>query len=897
MSTLYITNLLDKLPQVGSSRMVHTGLGVWVAWDGPLDAAFDGMLQDYGGFRMADTSGQALWFFLGEEGLRALARIHVWGRVNPMAVFMEVFPASLLVGPKFDRTVSISVELSRQHVIPPESLDILLHPAVKPQLAHNPGLSSAPIKPASGLARVPFERFEADPGLAYESGLGWMGVIKPLGDPLARDTAEGWRNIASELHDVIDRLGFKFMRHEGFLLFETQGLRSFRTWGRDTVSRIVRLKADGEGGHYWPSVMAVVPAKGRVFGKDLPRRLGLDWDRLTPDFPHMSYRSAFLLGEDFRIHEARALSRGSNVDDWCNVSLTEEGEEAETSGSLAVPLPSRLSGAQADRCFYCGLGNHEPRHCPSKVLDAARPEVWARFGRLSIAGLEALSQKLDEALAADPQGEMTRRLAGKEDVDVLLAAIFEIDRPVQLRMLEAVWRSRGKDLPAGLEPSGPREGDYFWDALKALRERNDEQYENLMIQALTKYPRAYQPKSLQGFAAMEAGDWTKAAYYWQESGRLCYTALQRSYFLWLEARTLEIRGESHKAIGLFREALKESPKWAEPIYRQGVCLVKMGFTDQAMQLFGQLISGDPSMFNRVMIDPELERGRPHILAALWRTWQQAQTETQALLASLGSLSESLRERFLAGEPYLAEAEARVEALAARGKVGNYVAYKELEAGVGEVEAAVKKKVEAEVKIMQQNQARQFEELKSVQREAAWFPFPSLLREFNIDFNYCATKLNWMRTATMDEPANFHKSREYLPEVDERIRTLRTRLITLRIVRDSTFFCMLLGRNFLWMEVAGLGLSLVLVPVFVYLFQRTGQSWMAQMMEQQKWQLQKGLVIILTIAAVGLAAVKTALTFESKKRKLFKLAEEGKLPAKKPKTVKKPKPKIKAKPKK
>ena len=91
--------------------------------------------------------------------------------------------------------------------------------------------------------------------------------------------------------------------------------------------------------------------------------------------------------------------------------------------------------------------------------------------------------------------------------------------------------------------------------------------------------------------------------------------------------------------------------------------------------------------------------------------------------------------------------------------------------------------------MQQSQGRQFEDLKSVQREAAWFPFPTLLREFNRDFNFCAAKLNWMRTASLAEAENFHKTREFLPQVDEHIRTLRTRLITLRIVRDSTFFVM------------------------------------------------------------------------------------------------------------
>ncbi len=898
MSTLYITNLLDKMPPVGSTRMVHSGIGAWVAWNGQLDPAFDGMLQDYGGFRMVETSGQALWFFFGDEGLRVMARIHVWGRVNPLPVFVEIFPASILISPKFEKSLSVSVELSRQHATPGESLDILVHPNLKNQLQLIPGLSSAPAKPALGLARVPFERLEADPGLSYESGLSWFGVIRPLGDPLRHDTAEGWRNIATELLDIIERLGLKFLRHEGFLLFEAPGLRTFRTWCRDTAARIMSLKEEGGQGHYWPSVMAVVSSKGRTLGKDLPRRLGLDWDHLTPDYPHMSYRAAFLLGDDFAIHEARALSRGGAVDDWCNVSLARVAEESEPQGVLAVPLPGNLSGGEAKPCFYCGLNNHGARLCPSKGLTGPVPELWDRFGQIDVGRLEGISQSLDAVLAESPLEAMTKCLAGGEEKDVLLRAVFEIGLPFQLRLLEMVWRSKGKELPTGLGILGGREGDFIWEALAALRGNDGEHYESLLAQALGKYPRAYQPKSLQGFHAMEEGDWTKAVYYWQESGRLCYTALQRSYFLFLQARAMEIQGDHHKAIALFRDVLREAPRWIEPVYRQGVCLVKMGFTDQGLQLFHQLIAGDPSMFNRVMVDPELERGRLHVLSSLWRTWNEAREEAKAKLAALGTLSESLRGRFLEGEPYLVETEARSKELSKFGQIGNYVTFKRLEAGVEAFAEDIRRKIEAEVKAMQQNLGRQFEELKEVQREAAWFPFPSLLREFNRDFNFCATKLNWMRTSSMNEAENFHKTREYLPEVDERIRTLRTRLITLRIVRDSTFFVMLLGRNFMWMEVAGLGLSLVLVPLFVYLFQRFGQGGMAEMMEQQKWQLQKGLVIILTIAAMALAAINTALTFDAKKRKLFKLAEEGKLPAKKPKKKSKPKPapKSKAKPK-
>jgi hypothetical protein len=897
LSTQYIATLLDNMPRIGSTRMVHNGLGVWIAWDGQLDPAFDAMLDEFGGFRMAEDSSQALWFFFGDEGLRVLARIDVWGRVNAMPVFMEVFSATMLVSPKFEKSLSISVELSRQHATPSETLTILVHPNLKNQLALIPGLSSTPAKSTSGLARVPFERLEVDPALTYDSGLGWLCVIRPLGDPFSRDTAEGWRNIAVELLNIIERLGFKFLRHEGFLLFEISGLRLFRSWNRETISRIMRLKEEGDQGHYWPSVLAVVSSKGRTLSKDLPRRLALDWDQLTPDYPHMSYRTAFLLGDDYALHEARSLSRGVTVEDWCNVSLVRVEEESEDQGVLAVPLPTHLSGGDAKICFYCGLNNHSPKQCPSKGLDVPHPEVWDRFGQLDIGQLDELSQNLDTALAADPLGEMIKHLAGSEAMDLLLQVIFEVGMPCQTRMLDIVWRSKGKDLPAGMAQLGPKEGEALGGAFSALREHNAENYENEMLQTLAKYPRAYQPKSLQGFWAMEGGDWIKAVYYWQEAGRLCVTPLQRGYFLYLQARAMEVQGDFHKAIALYRETLRECPKWIEPLYRQGVCLVKMGFTDQGLQLFYPLLGSDSTMFNRVMVDPELERGRLHVLSALWRIWQEAREGVNARLTELKTLSESLRERFLEEEPFLIESEARIQELIKLGQVNNYAAFTRLGASVETCSEWCRKRVDAEIKAMLQNQTRQFDDLKDVQHEAAWFPFPSLLREFNSDFNFCATKLNWMRTMPMDVAENFHKSREYMPEVNERIRTLRTRLITLRIIRDSTFFVMLIGRNFMWMEVMGLGLSLVLVPVLIYFFQRTGQGWVADMMEQQKWQLQKGLVVILTISAMALAAIKTAMTFESQKRKLFKLAEEGKLPVKKKKKAKsKVKAKAKAAPK-
>ncbi len=155
--------------------MVQSGIGVWVVWSGQLDTAFDAMLAEYGGFRMAEAPGQALWYFFDDEAFRVLARIFVWGQVTPIPVFVEVFTASMLVGPKFERSLTMSVELSRQNATPGDGVEILVHPNLKGHIPLIPGLTSTPAKSATGLARVAFERLEAIP--TWPMNRIWTGCV------------------------------------------------------------------------------------------------------------------------------------------------------------------------------------------------------------------------------------------------------------------------------------------------------------------------------------------------------------------------------------------------------------------------------------------------------------------------------------------------------------------------------------------------------------------------------------------------------------------------------------------------------------------------------------------------------------------------------------------------
>ena len=495
---LQLSQLLEKAPQISQSKMVQSGIGVWVGWSGKLDGAFNQTLADYGGLLIAEITGQSLWFFFGEEAYYALARLNNWGRVNELPMFLAALPVSLLVDPKLEKSVSLTGELSRQHITPPDNIEIWIHPNLKKQLTGLPGMSSEPASPAPGMSPAAWERFIADPALAYESRLAWHFIIRPLGDPLDKNTSEGWRNIASEFQALLDQYGLKFISHEGFIICGVEGLRLFQKWCRACLSMIGALKQAGEQGgpaKYWPSVMAAVSAKNYNLGKDLPKKINLDWNHLSPDYPHMSYRAAFLLGGDFIINLARYVGRGASVDDWCSVSLAKGGEEV-AEGAIALTYPSSLFAAEEVNCFYCGMTNHAPRDCPTKGLRALYPAVWDIIADLDVEKIDARMQNLDAALGETPVAKMRSMLEAEQKKHGLLRAIVEVDAPSQLRFADVVFRSRGKDLPGGLRQVGEPEGEYIWDALEALRQNESERFETLIGQALLRYSRGYQPRVL-----------------------------------------------------------------------------------------------------------------------------------------------------------------------------------------------------------------------------------------------------------------------------------------------------------------------------------------------------------------------------------------------------------------
>jgi tetratricopeptide (TPR) repeat protein len=870
-----ISRLIEDLPEIHQSRLVASGVGVWVAWKGSLNNAVENTFREYGAMVVARESDQALWFCNTNEIFRALARLQIWARVNPMPVFCQVVPLTLLVGYDMNFSVSLSVELDRQESRVQDDFEILIHPKLKDRVNSVPGLTSQVHGTVEGLAPVDWLSLHADQGLDYETVRKWFFVIKPLGKMSDKDSILGWRDFSNEIVELLKKLGLRYISDvkEGFIFFPLDNFRLFRSFCSEILTLIKTLKEDPER-KYWPVVMAGVPQGNLQFSGDLPKKVGLDWNRMAPDFPHVKFMDGFLLSEWFRMDEARYGTEAVSLDSWCTIALREGGEHV-GHGSMQVALPTTFIADSGAECFYCGLKNHKPANCPSKQLATPQPQAWHLLAKTDVKEFSKGFDGIDTLLKDhDFFQSMLNVLQSKNNLESLMArSVYEINCPGQLRTLKLVWRSRGKEWGEGLKQLAPQEGEYIWEALQNLVENNREAAEEQIKHAQLKYPRSYQPHSLYGFWNLEGHDHDQALFHWQEAERMSYTPLQQGYFAYLQARLLEVQGNFKEAINAYKRVNSLSPTWIDPVYRQAVCMVKMGFTGQAMDMFSDLVSRDPFVFNRILIDPELDRGRVQLMSSLWEWWAEVEKEAEETRSLVLKLTEDIGKRFDESHVYFETASEELERLKKLGGTNNYVAFRMLIRGTEKFESSLDQVVKREVRRINANLEYQADRVRTIQKEAAWFPFPKLLLEFNKDFNFCVDKINWIKTQHLKDADNFRKSLRFLEEIEERIDALQGRLVTLRIIRDGTLFVLMLGRNFIWFELVGLGLALVSIPALIYFTRDMGGNWVLDVIREQQWEFTKGLVIILSILCLALAAIKSAFTFEKRKRELFEQLDE------------------------
>lgn len=142
--TMYpLSPLLKSLPSVGSTRLVLSGLGVWIVWGKEVNNSIYQTLLRFGGQKIIEKENQSLWFFQNSQVFPALARLRIWTQIHPESVTIQVLPAKLVLGETVRKlSISILSPLDEQKVDPGQHFEVWVHPDLAKQVSAFPGLST-----------------------------------------------------------------------------------------------------------------------------------------------------------------------------------------------------------------------------------------------------------------------------------------------------------------------------------------------------------------------------------------------------------------------------------------------------------------------------------------------------------------------------------------------------------------------------------------------------------------------------------------------------------------------------------------------------------------------------------------------------------------------------------
>ena len=883
VSMAKISELLERLPPVKTVHMSANGIALWICWEGDIDPSVGQTLQDYGGMHIGTDRNQSLWFFFNIDVMLALARLAVWAKYNPMAMAVQVFPSRLLLSVTREQTIATDITLNSQEIVPPRSMQVWIHPKIREQAANIPGLSFIKAPRLQGMASVEWVLLEADIRLPYTSAQGWYALVHPLGNQLDKAFQAGWRFMFNKIDAVIQQHKFKYNVHETFVMLSLDNLRALRLWVRELLTAMGETKTQHPES-YWPCVCVIVDRRGLNLNNELPKKVGIKWDQLVPDFPYVSYRNAYLMGEGFTLNELHFSSSNATMDSWCTVGL---GENQAFEEHVPVLVAGQLVAGDGQNCFYCGARNHEPGMCPTRRLKTEEENIWKEFGDIALDTLNESFRNIDAGLTDHGLAGYERILESGTPASLLLKACFEINHPAQLREAERMWsinpaRSREElfGMKAGEEDGEPpknlltresRDESPLWplfDRFCKLAPGDLGKFEKDVQAAITRIPRDGRLRTLLGFVLMERGEATRALAAWREGETLSSTSPQQAWHQYLQGRLLEVTGRHVDAQEMYQTALRLSPQWREVEYRLIVCRVKMGFTEQVQQRIVQLVHQDASSFNRFLIDPELERGHFIILTALFPVWNEALHQATEERAELERLEGEVNAWFPEEHPVAFRFRRRIAALAQLSGVTNYMAFLQVIKNRPGIEKDILQQIHREIEQLQETYKNYLSILEIVRDEASWFPFPRVLVEFNRDFNECAGIINWAFGTNFHETDAFKRAQAYIPTVSDLLKQLERRLRFLRVVRDATLFVIVLVKTFFWVEVVGIVLCLIVVPAIAIYGDQFGLAWLKGLIRTHHWELQKVLITIVSIMALGVAVLRTTLVFERKRERLL-----------------------------
>ncbi|MCL1984984.1 MAG: DUF4670 domain-containing protein, partial [Betaproteobacteria bacterium] len=563
-----------------------------------------------------------------------------------------------------------------------------------------------------------------------------------------------------------------------------------------------------------------------------------------------------------------------SMDTWCNISL-DENEDAHQ--AIPILMPGVIIPTQEGGCFYCGFGDHSAAECPTHCLPVESASPWRKLAELSFDDINEALRRLAAVLTEKGSAGYESMLEAEDGLGTLLRAMLDINAVSQLRMVSRIWLAKSKDYPRCLEDTPhPKDNTPVWELLEQLCAAQPEKLgriEKDIQTAVQRSPRDGRLRTLLGFCSISKGDFTTAQACFKDGAALTHSSLIQAWNEYLEARTLEIQGRYTEAFDLYGNVQRLIPSWTDVSYRLLVCKIKLGFGEQTLDQVRALVAAQPDYFNRCLIDPELERGHLLILSTLYPLWMELSSGAAMEHTRLQELNAQIHAWYPPDHPIARRLGDATRTLQNLAEIKNYAACLHVRNIRPELEKDFAESTQKEIEILQGHYKRYLAILQQIRDEASWFPFPTLLTAFNKEFNACANIINWAFGSNFKESEVYKKALDTTADVEERLKHLKRRLKFLRMVRDTTLFALTMGKTFFWVEIISLLICFLLVPGIVYFGHKAGLGWLQELLAGQIWEIQKVLILIVTIIALGVAALRSTLIFERRRDRFIAEAKE------------------------
>lgn len=863
---------LDALmPNIPDSQMEAQGLGIWFTWEGDKDSTLNQLMEEYGGILVLEEKDQSLWFFFTADACLALARLRSWPRFNQSSLFAQIFASKIIVGKRGEKKIICGEAILSQKIEEISRSQIWVHPSATEAVEGILGLSLMEAPLHKGMSDDGWQMLDVDTRLPYQSNLGWYAVLRPVGKASEKKFQKTWREFSTHLEDILQRRKNRYNTRDLFFMFPIEGIRQLKSWCIDYHKLINELQND-KPEEYWPCVMAIVDKKGLNFNNELPEKIGLDWGQLTPDFPHMTKENALKLGPEFSFHEDRFMPIKNSPEDWCSISLDDDRGLADA--NLLPNLVPLMAMGTEPYCFYCGQRSHKMYECPTREMENREEDIWKHISLMDLSTLEKNTQKLEQKLKGISPEDFKSFLRETSPEANVLKAGFDIGWAGQIRSIPFFWQARDKELNHKVSLTSKDQKSAVWPILDEYSELSPENIEKELNAIAGQSIRDFRVPSLRGFVAMEKGEVEKAINFWNDAEALSPFPAVASWHSFLQARACECSNDIDKAVELYEKVGRACPSWRFISYRQAVCQVKRGFSSEALDTINNVVMRDGNFFNKILLDPELERGHIQIFSHLMDIWRRMESIAKEEEIKLKKLNSELYDWFENDHPFAEKASARIESLLQMGRIKNFVTLQSVANGRLEIEKNLQDYVNNAGIQLKASFQQYGQRLQQIKKEAAWFPFPSILAEFNKIFNKSATEANWIFKANLGQPDAFKKANKMTEDMAEQVEYLEGRMRTLCLIRDATLFILSLVQTFFWIEIIGIILIFIILPLILIYGENIGLSWTAGVIASHRFEVQKVLFMLLSILAIGIASLRTVLSFEKIREKILDKAQKG-----------------------